>query len=50
VFGEEVMAKYRIFIDFQEKDNLLAYFGAKADIKMDCPNPLRYFYDLQLDP
>jgi len=32
VFGEEGFAKFRIIMDFEEKDNMLTYFGTKAKL------------------
>lgn len=32
VFAEEGFSKYRIVIDFEEKDNMLTYFGNKAKL------------------
>lgn len=44
------MSKYRIFLEFQEKDNLVAYFASKAEILLDCPPSMCFFYNLQKDP
>lgn len=37
IFTEEAMVQNKVQIDFQEKDNLLAYFAGKADIPENCP-------------
>lgn len=36
--------------DFTEKDDLVAYFAAKAGISEDCPKGLDFFFNIQDDP
>jgi hypothetical protein len=37
-------------MEFGEKDNLLSYFAAKADIEPTWDPSLDFFYSIQLDP
>jgi hypothetical protein len=48
--GEEGIRKYLIVWDFTEKDDLIAYFAAKAGIAEDCPSYLSFYYNIQDDP
>ena len=41
-----MLSKYLIAWDFAEKDDLVAYFAAKAAIAEDCPPHMRFYYNL----
>lgn len=45
--GEEIMVKYLLPMQFEERDNLLAYFASKAEIEHNCPKPLDFFFSIQ---
>lgn len=50
IFVEELLAQYRVTVDFQEKDSLLSYFAEKAGIPPNCAPFLTFFYCTQGDP
>lgn len=50
IFPEETVGQYKVQIDFQEKDNLLAYFASKAEIPENCPYSLEFYFNNQNNP